>query len=203
MKILVVHSVFHSGIRAVGFSVAEARKGAGIAKRRERVGAAHRIVGDEAVQRQRGHAADGERTESRIADAEVPNRVIKLAGAARVAVCVLEGERSAIVLHERPRTIDEVAGIGVEPGFQRADERPARKPRNRLLHIDADDRLVDPVGRPQPLGAVALLADEVRDAVAITRVETRAIGSVAEADVERRIDGEARVAQGTIRRACI
>jgi type VI protein secretion system component VasA len=50
VKILVVHSVLNSGVAAVGFRVAETRIGTGIAKRRKRIGAAHRIVGDDAVE---------------------------------------------------------------------------------------------------------------------------------------------------------
>src|SRR5208282_3260131 len=126
---------------------------------------------------------------------------IELAVAARIGVCALEGERLAVVLHERPLTVDQFAGIRVESAFHRADERPAREPRNRLAHRDTDDRLVDPVGRPQPLGAVALLADETVDAISIRRAPGRAVGRVAEADVDRRVDGYARIAQGAFRGA--
>ena len=201
MEILVVHSVLHASVGAVGFRVAEARVGAGIAKCRERIGAAHRIVGDDAVERQRGHPADGERSESLIAEADISDRVVKLPGAARVAVCALEDERQAVILHERARSVDEVAGIGVESAFHRADEVPARKPRNGLLYIDPDHRLADAVRRPQPPGSVALLADETVDAVGVRSAGRRAVGAVAEADVDRRIDGNAGVAQGTIRGA--
>ena len=201
MEIHEVHAILYAGIRAVGFGVAEARVGPGIAERGERVGAAHRIIGDDAVERQRGHTADGERSESLVAEADEPYRVVELPVAARIEVCVLEDERLAVVLHERALTVDQVAGIGVESTFHHTDERPAREPRNRLLHIDPDDGLVDPVGRPQPLGAVTLLADETVDAVGIRPVETRAVRRVAEAGVDRRIEGEARVAQGAIRGA--
>ena len=203
MEILVAYPVLHSGIGAVGLRVAEARVGAGIAKRRKRIGAAHRIVGDDAVERQRGHSPDRERSESLIAEADVSDRVVKLPGAARVEVCALEDERQAVILHERAWSVDDVAGIGVKSTFHGADEVPAREPRNRLLYIDPDHRLVDAVRRPQPLGSVALLADETINAVGVRAAGRRTVGAVAEAGVNRCIDGDARVAQGTIRGARI
>jgi hypothetical protein len=60
------------------------------------------------------------------------------------------------------------------------------------------DRLVDVVGRPEPLGAVALLADEALRAVDERRAPGRAIRVVHKACVERRVQGERSVAQRTI-----
>ena len=133
-----------------------------------------------------------------IAEADVAYRIVKLPGAARVAVCALEDERRAVVLYERAGSVDEVASVGVEPAFHGAHQRPARGPRNRLLHIDPDHRLADAVRRPKPLGSVALLADETVDAVGVRAAGRRAVGTVAEADVNRRIERDAGVAQGAI-----
>src|SRR5580698_9568219 len=96
---------------------------------------------------------------------------------ARVAVGGLEDLRVAVILHKRAWPVDEVAGKWAETAFHRADQRPARGPRNRLLDIDPDHRLADAVRREQPLGAVALLADETVNAVGIRPAGRGAVGT--------------------------
>ena len=123
-------------------------------------------------------------------------RIVPLAGAARVAVRALEGERLAVVHHLRALRVGQIAGNGIEARLERADQRPAI--RNRLGHLDADDGLVDVVGRPQPLRPVALLADQPLGAVDERGVPGRAVGVVHEAGVEGRVEGERAVAQRAI-----
>ncbi len=70
-----------------------------------------------------------------------------------------------------------------------------------LILIPTTDWLI-PLGVNSHLDAVALLAHETVNAVGIRRAPGRAVRAVAEAYVDRRIDRDARVAQGALRGAC-
>src|SRR5208282_6381766 len=137
------------GARRLG--VAEAGEGAGETERREGVGAAHRIVGVDRVERQRVDAAGGQGAIRLVADAYERLRVIRLAGAAGVGARALQEQRPAVLVHLRLLSRGGEPVIRVESPFKGTDKRPAaaRQERKWLAHLDAGDRLAEIVRRPK------------------------------------------------------
>src|SRR5574337_1785381 len=188
--------VLDRGVAFRELRVAEAGVGAGEAERREGVSRPRRVIGGQHVERERIHPTGDQGPIVRMAEAEEALRIVPLPGPARIPVGALQVERPAVVHDLGTLRIGEIAGDRTEARLRGSDERPAAA--RRLGHFDADHRLADVIGRPEPFDAVALLADETLRAIAEGRIPGRAVGVVQDAGVERRVDGEAAIAQRTV-----
>jgi hypothetical protein len=93
------------------------------------------------------------------------------------------------------RAIDQAHSVGIEAGFGDAEDFPVLC--YLLRKANADGRGAEGVWRPQPMRIAAASLDRVIGLVRI-RAERRAPFFIAEAAIERAIDGEWPVAQGTI-----
>src|SRR5208282_5694732 len=115
------------GARRLG--VAEAGEGAGETERREGVGAAHRIVGVDRVERQRVDAAGGQGAIRLVADAYERLRVIRLAGAAGAGDRLAEIVRRPKPLRAVALLLDETVDAVVPPRVVGGAVRLVGKPR--------------------------------------------------------------------------
>ena len=93
------------------------------------------------------------------------------------------------------RRVEKHARVGVDSRFHQANHRPAVA--EVLLLLQADDRRAQPVVAWGPAASIAVLLDPVGEFVGV-RVERRAVGLKAVADIDCRVGRDARVSQGTI-----
>src|SRR5205085_11758442 len=102
----------------------------------EAVRGAERIVVEDSVQGQRVLSENGQGAIGRRTDADIPVAVEPLARSAGIGVggCKVLGD--AGVRSNRPRSIGESQGIGVEPGVQSKDNRDV--PADRLSSFDSN-----------------------------------------------------------------
>ena len=167
------------------------------ADRREGVCAAHRIVGTNAVGRQRILPEDRQGAVDIGADADEPDRIVELPSPAGIAVGVLLIDRDPGILEHRLCRIGKAERIRIKPGFELGDKRKTRS--DRLLDLHADVRLPHAIGRDAPHRTPIHLLEEIGSAGDEVRTERSPVSLIAVTHVDRAVEADAIPGQQTVR----
>ena len=125
----------------------------------------------------------------RVAQARVSDGIEQLTSAAGIAVGGLRVERGGVVLDQGFWPVGALQSVGIKAVLQIEDERPIA--RDRFVSFDADVGLAEPIWNENVARTVAVLRDQLLDAVGIDIIEGRAVCLVAGAVVEGSVKGDA------------